>query len=89
LLVLHEGLTVVLSAHAVRKSVTVKVPATTANIGSGYDSIGMAVDLWNELTVEHASEYVIRLLELTWSSVAVLGCSCPGLLPAACTAIVA
>eukprot|EP00730_Choanoeca_flexa_P007340 TRINITY_DN12316_c0_g1_i6.p1 TRINITY_DN12316_c0_g1~~TRINITY_DN12316_c0_g1_i6.p1 ORF type:complete len:943 (+),score=233.23 TRINITY_DN12316_c0_g1_i6:115-2829(+) len=48
-------------AETVRRKVTVRVPATTANLGSGYDSIGMAVDLWNELTVEHASEFSIHI----------------------------
>ena len=32
--------------------VTVLAPATTANMGPGFDCIGMALDLWNELTVE-------------------------------------
>jgi homoserine kinase len=32
-------------------SVTVRAPATTANMGPGFDSIGMALDLWNDLTV--------------------------------------
>jgi len=32
-------------------SVTVRAPATTANLGPGFDSIGMALDLWNELTL--------------------------------------
>ncbi len=32
-------------------SLTVKVPATTANMGPGFDSLGMALDLWNEVTV--------------------------------------
>lgn len=32
-------------------SVSVRVPATAANMGPGFDCIGMAVDLWNELTV--------------------------------------
>jgi homoserine kinase len=32
-------------------SVTVRAPATAANLGSGFDSIGMALDLWNELTL--------------------------------------
>ena len=36
-------------------SVNVKAPATTANLGPGYDCLGMALDLWNELE--------IRLLE--------------------------
>ena len=32
-------------------SVTVRAPATTANLGPGFDSIGMALDMWNELTL--------------------------------------
>ncbi len=32
-------------------SVTVRAPATTANLGPGFDSIGMALDIWNELTI--------------------------------------
>ncbi|OQR80987.1 homoserine kinase [Achlya hypogyna] len=40
-----------------KDSVTVRVPATTANMGPGFDSIGMALDIWNELTVERADEF--------------------------------
>lgn len=32
-------------------SVEVRAPATTANLGPGYDCLGMALDLWNHLTV--------------------------------------
>ena len=32
--------------------VTVRVPATTANIGPGYDSLGLALALHDTLTVE-------------------------------------
>ena len=32
--------------------VQVKVPATSANMGSGYDSIGIALDLYNTITFE-------------------------------------
>src|SRR5512137_3010687 len=28
--------------------VHVKVPATTANLGPGFDALGLALDLWNE-----------------------------------------
>lgn len=42
-----------------RKSVTVRVPATSANVGPGYDCIGMAVDLWSEITVSRADEFGI------------------------------
>ncbi|KAH9090027.1 hypothetical protein Ae201684P_014782 [Aphanomyces euteiches] len=40
-----------------KDSVTVRVPATTANMGPGFDCIGMAVDIWNEVTVERAAEF--------------------------------
>jgi len=42
-----------------RKSVTVSVPATSANMGSGYDCIGMAVDIWNDLTLTRADKFSI------------------------------
>eukprot|EP00543_Licmophora_paradoxa_P005949 CAMPEP_0202455940 /NCGR_PEP_ID=MMETSP1360-20130828/13335_1 /ASSEMBLY_ACC=CAM_ASM_000848 /TAXON_ID=515479 /ORGANISM="Licmophora paradoxa, Strain CCMP2313" /LENGTH=425 /DNA_ID=CAMNT_0049075635 /DNA_START=143 /DNA_END=1420 /DNA_ORIENTATION=- len=42
-----------------RRSVTVRVPATSANIGPGYDCLGMAVDLWSEVTVERAEQFSI------------------------------
>ena len=32
--------------------VTVKVPATTANLGPGFDCLGLALPLYNEITVE-------------------------------------
>lgn len=32
--------------------VTVKVPATTANIGPGFDCLGMALPIYNEVTIE-------------------------------------
>lgn len=33
-------------------TVEVRAPATTANLGPGYDCLGMALDLWNTVTVE-------------------------------------
>ena len=38
--------------------ITVKVPATTANMGPGFDSIGMALDMWNTVTVTQGSDGV-------------------------------
>jgi len=32
--------------------VKVRVPATAANLGPGYDCLGMSLDIWNQLTVE-------------------------------------
>jgi homoserine kinase len=40
--------------------VTVRVPATSANLGPGFDSIGLAVDLWNVLTVERGPFEVVN-----------------------------
>ena len=37
-------------------NIVVAVPATTANFGSGFDSIGMALDLWNTLNVSVSKE---------------------------------
>jgi homoserine kinase len=35
---------------------TVRVPATSANLGPGFDCLGMALDLWAEVTVEACPE---------------------------------
>ena len=35
---------------------TVRVPATSANLGPGFDCLGMALDLWAEVTVEARPE---------------------------------
>ena len=32
--------------------IRVKAPATTANMGPGYDCLGMALDVWNTIEVE-------------------------------------
>lgn len=45
-----------------RNSVTVRVPATTANMGPGFDCIGMALDIWNELTVEKADAQIVDVI---------------------------
>lgn len=39
--------------HTMRR-VTVAVPATTANLGPGFDCLGLALDVWNTVTVEAA-----------------------------------
>ncbi len=36
---------------AMKERVTVRVPATTANLGPGFDCIGMALDIWNTIHV--------------------------------------
>ena len=42
-----------------RRKVVVKVPATTANLGPGYDTIGMAVNMWSEYTIEKADKFEV------------------------------
>jgi len=38
------------------KKVTVQVPASTANLGPGFDAIGLAIDYWNQATFELIDE---------------------------------
>jgi homoserine kinase len=42
-------------------SVTVRVPATSANLGPGFDVLGLAVDMWNELTVERSPTWSLMI----------------------------
>lgn len=42
--------------HSVQK-VVVNVPATTANLGSGFDTFGFALDVWNRIVVEKADKF--------------------------------
>lgn len=37
---------------ATKTRVTVRAPATTANLGPGFDCMGMALDIWNSIDVE-------------------------------------
>jgi homoserine kinase len=41
-------------------AIRVRAPATTANLGSGFDVAGAALDLWNELVVEEGDAPVDR-----------------------------
>lgn len=38
----------------------VRVPATTANMGAGFDSFGMAFNIFNEITVEESDNFKIE-----------------------------
>ena len=40
--------------------VTVRVPATAANLGPGFDTFGLALDLWNEVTVDTTGPASVR-----------------------------
>lgn len=37
--------------------VVINVPATSANLGPGFDSFGFAIDVWNRVIVERADEF--------------------------------
>jgi homoserine kinase len=41
-------------------AIAVSAPATTANLGSGFDCVALALDLWNELEVE-PGEFAVRI----------------------------
>jgi homoserine kinase len=43
-------------------SATVRIPGTTANLGSGFDTLGLAVALYNRATVRRRSD---RRIEIT------------------------
>lgn len=42
-------------------NITVKVPATSANLGPGFDALGLALDLWNESTFEPADDFTVYI----------------------------
>src|SRR3954469_9644874 len=41
--------------------IRVKAPATSANLGPGFDCAGVALELWNELAVEEADALVVEI----------------------------
>jgi homoserine kinase len=41
--------------------ITINVPATTANLGPGFDCLGLALDWWNTITVERAGKFSVHL----------------------------
>ncbi len=40
---------------------TINVPATSANLGPGFDALGLALDLWNETTISLAKEFAAHV----------------------------
>lgn len=43
------------------RRVTVKVPATSANLGPGFDCMGMALNLYNTVTLERSDRFAIEI----------------------------
>lgn len=41
----------------------IRVPATTANLGPGFDCLGLALDLWNDVEVEAAGDSLVITVE--------------------------
>jgi homoserine kinase len=42
-------------------NITIRVPATSANLGPAFDSLGLALDLWNETVITLAIEYTVQV----------------------------
>ncbi len=40
--------------------IKIRVPATSANLGPGFDCLGLAIDLWNEIAFEKGSQLKFR-----------------------------
>jgi len=41
--------------------IKIRVPATSANLGPGFDCLGLALDIWNEISFEEAEEMTYRV----------------------------
>jgi homoserine kinase len=41
--------------------IQIKVPATSANLGPGFDALGLALDLWNVTTISPAKEFSVQV----------------------------
>jgi hypothetical protein len=43
------------------RMIKIRVPATSANLGPGFDCLGLALDIWNEITFEPAERTTYRV----------------------------
>ena len=41
--------------------ITVRIPATTANLGPGFDCLGIALDIYNQVTVKRSDRFSITI----------------------------
>ena len=48
-----------------KPSVTVRVPATTGNLGPGFDTLGIALKLHNQISIRETDEPVVQLVGAT------------------------
>ena len=44
-------------------SISIRVPATTANLGPGFDCLGLALDLWNEVEITPEGKQLVIQIE--------------------------
>ncbi len=44
----------------------VRIPATSANLGAGFDSLGLAVNLYNHVHIEESDQVDIFSTDGTW-----------------------
>jgi len=56
------------------QSIVVRAPATSANLGAGFDCLGLALDLWNEVravpsTTQDESNLILRAARATYDAV--------------------
>src|SRR5262249_26029934 len=63
-------------------SIVVRAPATSANLGAGFDCLGLALDLWNEVVAlpgqladDDATNLILRAARATYARV---GAAYPG-----------
>ena len=42
-------------------NIKIQVPATSANLGPGFDTLGLALDLWNETIITPANNFLIQV----------------------------
>ena len=42
-------------------NITIRVPATSANLGPGFDALGLALNLWNETVITPAKEFAVKI----------------------------
>src|ERR1044071_1334451 len=42
-------------------NITIRVPATSANLGPGFDCLGLALDLWNETVLTLGIEFTVQV----------------------------
>ena len=48
-----------------RPSVTVRVPATTSNLGPGFDTLGIALKLHNQISIRETGEPIIERVDIS------------------------